>query len=168
MSRPSSAPPLDALSLCQLHLFISLSCGCPFGASPRSRAIAFDRIRASQFSSSSLSRLVCPPQFSSLFLVLSSPYYLPVLLPLAVVAWSSFRHRPAILCLFALLYCPLSSSRYPTSVPGLFVSFFGSSSFAIRVLFSLFFFFFFFFFFLSISPILGQNVFSNRRFTAIQ
>jgi hypothetical protein len=39
------------------------------------------------------------------------------------VAWPSFRHRSAILCLFALLYCPLSSSRFPTSVPGLFVSF---------------------------------------------
>lgn len=103
-----------------LHLTL---CGCPRGASPRSRAIAFDRIRASQFSSSSLSRLVCSPQFSSLLLVLSSPYYPPILLPLAAVAWSSFRHRSAILCLFALLYCPLSSSRCPTSVPGLFVSF---------------------------------------------
>lgn len=134
-----------ALSLCQLHLFISLSCGCPWGASPRSRAIAFDQIRAYQFSSSSLSRLVCPPQFSSLFLVLSSPYYLPVLLPLAAVPWSSFRHRSAILCLFSLFYCPLSSSRYPTSVPGLFVSFlavalllytFYSLSFSLSLFFS--------------------------------
>lgn len=119
-------------------LFISLSCGCPWGASPRSRAIAFDRIRAFQFSSSSLSRLVYPPQFSFQFLILFPLLSLPVLLPLAAVAWSSFRHRSAIFCLFAIFYCPLSSSRCPTSVAGPICLVSGSSSFAIHVLFSLF------------------------------
>lgn len=127
-----------ALSLCQLHLFISLSCGCPWGASPRSRAIAFDRIRAYQFSSSSLSRLVCPPQFSSLFLVLSSPYYLPVLLPLAAVAWSSFRQSignslPLCSPLLSTQLFSLSNLR-----AGSICLFFGISDFAIHVLFSLF------------------------------
>lgn len=141
-----------------LHLTV---CGCPWGASPRSRAIAFDRIRASQFSSSSLFRLVYPPQFSSLLLVLSSPYYLPVLLPLAAVAWSSFRHRSAIslpLCSPLLSSQLLSLSNLRT---GSICLVFGSSS-LLSTSYSLS------FFFLSICPIFGQNVFSNRRFTAIQ
>lgn len=122
VSRPSSDPPLDALSLCQLHLFISLSAAVPeahhhaVAQSPLIGSALLNSVRHPFFDSSVLLN-------SPLLLVLSSPYYLPILLPLAVVAWPSFRHRSAILCLFALLYCPLSSSRFPTSVPGLFVSF---------------------------------------------